>query len=260
METKKIIAAMTILMVLTTFTLFASGTQEQSLWQKANRIADNSVGYIPLSRDIETVLSSKDGTLLETYNSNIYSSLVNYGSQIERNITGDRNGVKLADMFYDGTVITPFEDDLFDSEVTYKADVTVDGRECSVYEAKVAFDEALLHYASTYTASGNLIGYDSDDNEVDGSAVITTYIDKETAAMVKEVLEYKLASTNMKIRQEVTYGSKEENGITVIYPITTVTTGVLEEVVGGSSFVDRSYFTITDNASDIVYNSRFKRG
>ena len=261
---KRVLSCMLILLGLTT-ALFAAGNAETSaVWNKANAVADSSVGYIPLARSLTFEQLTKDGQVIDSKTAEVSNELTHYGSTIERTVLGDNSILALADVIYDGTVITPFENDLMDYSYTYVEDQTVNGVKCAVYDTKIAFDQALLYFNDNYSASGNIIGWNSDDGELSGDATIRVHVDKATGAIVKQINNYSLADSkvfnNLAFTQEVTYESKTVDGKTIAYPINTITKGSYKTITSGSSIKDAVYFQIIDNASNVVLDSKFSRG
>ena len=190
---KKIMACcVAILLIAATGSLSASATGEtasaDALWNKADTIADASEHYLPGIRQISyqetdgkgnTVYADQAVALLKGTNNDRY---------IEVRKFGNSDIFDLMERYTDGTVMTPFVDNLYDMDYTYTGVTeTVNGKSCDVYNFEIALDSNLFQYDPNYTESGILLGWDSDEDDFDGSLTGTVWIDKVSGALMKQV-------------------------------------------------------------------------
>ncbi len=264
MSKKRLITVAAVL-IAATAALFASGaTETDKLWFYADKVADNSVLFLPGTRTIELQTFDASGDVLKTSASTVYQTPVNYGRYIENRITGDTDTVELLNRFFDGGVLTPFEDNLYDMDYDAVGTEIINGRTCTVYEVNMAFDSALLTYDPVYRASGEILGWNSDDDDFDDAITATIWVDQETNALVKLVNKWKIndvmSKGKLSIIQTVEYEISMIDAEVISLPSTITTTGKLTQRQDGSGYYTVTDFAINEVQSDFFYNEKFARG
>lgn len=264
MNKKRTFTVAAVLLV-TTAALFASGASESDkLWFKANNVADASVAFLPGTRNIEMQTMDASGNVLETSQVTVYQTPINYGRYLDTRVSGDSAILDLVDRFFDGGVVTPFEDNLFDVDYDAAGTATVDGHTCTVYTVEMAFDRALLTYDPNYQASGDIVGWSFDDDDFNDKITATAWIDQQSGALIKLENVWKFSDVMSKgpisITQTVNYQVSELDGETVSIPATITTTGTLTQRKNGSGYYEITEFTMNETQSDFFYNAKFARG
>lgn len=264
MNKKRMITIAAVLLV-TTAALFASGaTETDKLWFHANKAADNSVSFLPGTRTIDMQTFDASGNVLETSQVTVYQTPVNYGRYLDNRVVGDTAALDILNRFFDGGVVTPFEDNLFDMDYDVVGTEVVNGLTCTVYEVEMAFDRALPTYDPNYEASGEIVGWDFSNDDFDGDITATIWVDQESKALVKLVNDWKLSEVmskgNLSLIQTVDYEISTIDGETISLPSTIATTGKLTQRQGGSGYYAITEFAINEVQSDFFYNAKFARG
>ena len=245
-------------LLLITSTLFASGSSDgKTTWFNANKKADAASYYTPTSRLSEVTYFSLSGEEITSESAEATYSLSNYGNVIKRSISGDSSVYTLLDKIYDGYILTPFEDEIAKLDKEYVGEETVDGVNCDVFSVEVALDKNLFFFGSSN--SGEIIGYDSDEDDFDGSMTILIYINKESNEIVKQVATYTSLDTlpDLEIVQTTTYSSFDIEGESITLPSTVVTEGSYKEKAGSSSVYDITSFIATENYTSYQYNKNY---
>lgn len=264
MNKKRMITVATVLIVATA-ALFASGaTETDKLWFHADEVADASVVFLPGTRTIELQTFDAAGNVLETSEATVSQTPVNYGRYIENRVTGDASALEILNRFFDGGVLTPFEDNLYDLDYDAVGTEVVNGRTCTVYDVELAFDSALLTYDPNYRASGEILGWDFSEDDFDDDITATIWVDQETNALVKLVNKWKISDVMSKgklnITQTVDYEISTIEGEVITLPSTITTTGKLTQRESGSGYYTITDFSISETQSDFFYNEKFARG
>ncbi len=265
MKSKKLAAA-AIVTLLTVPSVFATvyGTENVSIWNKADEIADNSVSYVATSRDITLESLDEAGNVIKTDVASISATPANYGSRILRTIAGESDAVAFTDNFYDGSIITPFNDDLYDLDATYLRDEVVNGTDTKVYEVSIALDKNLFFFSDPYKESGDIIGYDFDEDETNDDLVVTLWLDASTGALVKQENNYTynvgISSSKVNFKQTVLYSSFETKDGLVSLPVSITTSGIVDESTKAPSIYNRVSFLITDLLDGYVDTENYKHG
>ncbi|MFA6689192.1 MAG: hypothetical protein ACOX6K_04275 [Sphaerochaetaceae bacterium] len=264
MRNKKTIT-LAMVLVIASAALFASGASEtDKLWFHADEAADASSVFLPGTRIIEMTTFDASGAALETSGATVYQTPVNYGRYLENRIVGDGSIVDLLGRFFDGGVITPFEDNLYDIDYSVAGTEILDGRVCTVYEVELAMDKALLTYDPNYQASGDIIGWDSSNEDFDDTLLATVWIDQDTKAIVKLVNEWKIddgiSSGKLAITQTVDYTVSTVDGTVVSLPSSIATDGRLTQRQDGSGYYTITDFSIKETQSDFFHDAKFARG
>ncbi len=265
MKSKKIAAA-AIVTLLTVPSVFATvyGTENVSIWNKADEIADDSVSYVATSRDITLESLDEEGNVIKTDMAAISAIPANYGSRILRTIAGESDAVAFTDNFYDGSIITPFNDNLYDLDAKYLRDEVVNGVATKVYEASIALDKNLFFFSDPYKESGDIIGYDFDEKETNDDLVVTIWLDASTGALVKQENNYTynvgLSNSKVSFKQTVLYGTAETSDGLVSLPSSVTTSGIVDENTKSPSIYNRVNFLITDLLDGYVDTENYKHG
>lgn len=245
---KNLIIVMAVLILSSTALFAAAG---DSAYFYADKAADSTESYMALKRDAAATYTNRAGEVVETAEASAEYELANYGNLIERYIKGDKNIFTLLDNYYDGYVLTPFNDDIVEVSKTYKGTEDVDGTLCNVYSVDISLYENLFFFDAA--DKGELLGWDSEEKEPDGDMNITIYTDCSDNTLVKQVNTYE----DLGISQVITYSKFNVDGKSVSLPSTVTTTGVIKEKAGEASIYDTQRFSITETFSDYVYNKNY---
>ncbi len=246
---KKNLIIVMVVLILSSAGLFAA--DGDSAYFYADKAADSTESYIALQRDAVATFTNRSGEVVETAEASAEYTLANYGNLIERYVSGDKTIFSLLDNYYDGYVLTPFNDDIKEVSKSYKGTEVVDGTLCNVFSVDIALNENLFFFGAT--DKGDLIGWDSDEKEADGDMNITIYTDSNDNTLVKQINNYE----DLGITQVITYSKVEVDGKKLSLPATVTTTGVVREKAGASYIYDTMRFSITETFSDYVYNKNY---
>jgi len=245
---KNLFIVLTLLMVSSASLFAAAG---DSAYYYADKAADSNVYYMPTTRDAKVVYSDRSGNEVESSEAVAKYESANYGNLIERYITGDKSIFTLLDDYYDGHVLTPFNDYLQDVSKDYMGTESVNGTLCNVYSVDIALDSNLFFEGTE--KSGTLLGWDSTEYCADGDMNILIYVNSSDNTLVKQVNTY----SDLGIEQVIEYSKVTVDGKTVSLPSTVTTTGTVKEKCGKASIYDTYRFTITETLSDYVYNKNY---
>ena len=263
---KKIMACcVAILLVAAAGSLSASAMTEDdagsALWGKANTIADASESYLPGVRQISYQETDGKGNTVYADQAVALLEGVLSGRYIQVREFGDEAIFDLMDRYTDGLVLTPFVDNLYAVDYSYTGvSESVNGKSTDVYTFKMALDSSLLQYDPNYTASGTLLGWDSDDDDFDGTCTGTIWLDRVTGAPVKLVNSYSLPDNttigSLKVEQTIYFTLA--NGIVTPNQISTV--GKLTIAAGTKGQILVTDFTMNETQSAFWQNENFIRG
>ncbi len=262
MNTKRIIATAVVLVAAVAMT-FAAGTPETyKLWNQANKSADASSQYVAGTRDIVMQTLGSNGNVLSTSGVSVEQEGTLYGRYIDRETTGDASVVSFLDTFFDGGVITPFLDNLYNVSFAAAGTETINGTACQVYDVFIAFDKNMLTYTPNYENSGVILGWDAANDTFSGDYVSRVWIAQDTAALVKleniwDVSD--LTNTTLVINQTVNYVQASNGSTTVSIPSTIVTTGLVQgTVVGG--YTSDTNFQVAERQNNFFLDTFYVRG
>jgi hypothetical protein len=262
---KKIMACcVAILLVAAAGSLSASAATEIStgaaLWSKADVIADASETYLPGVRQI--AYQETDGKGNTVYADQVVALLegTHDGRYISVREFGDEAIFDLMDRYTDGMVITPFVDNLYAVEYTYTGvNETVNGKSADVYTFQIALDSNLLQYDPNYTASGTILGWDSDDDEFDGTLAGTIWLDRVTGAPVKLVNNYAFPNNTtigtLNVEQTIYFALA--NGIVTPNQIDTIGNLSISAGTKGQTLI--TDFTMNETQCAFWQNEKFAR-
>ncbi len=263
---KKIMAScVVILLVVAAGSLSASAMTEDdaglALWSKANTIADASESYLPGVRQISYQETDGKGNTVYADQAVALLEGVLGGRYIQVREFGDEAIFNLMDRYTDGLVLTPFVDNLYAVDHTYTGvSESVNGKSTDVYTFKMALDSSLLQYDPNYAASGTLLGWDSDEDDYDGTLSGTIWLDRVTGAPVKLVNNYSLPDNttigSLKVEQTIYFTLA--NGIVTPNQINTV--GKLTIAAGTKGQILVTDFTMNETQSAFWQNEKFIRG
>ncbi len=248
-------------LLLVTATVAAAPMEESSLWNKADQIADASETQIPSVRKISYNETDGNGTvlysdqalvLIEGTNNNRYLSVREYG---------DDDIFDLMDRYTDGLVLTPFNDNIYDVDYSYTGvDEMIQKKLAAVYTFSMAYDAALPFYNPNYQESETILGWDSDEEDFDGSITGTIWLDKITGAPMKMEtvlsLEDNTQAGTLSLTQTVYYSQ----GKSTVLPTEIYTEGTLRQVAGKQGQISLTDFQLYEQQSDFWENSKFIKG
>ncbi len=127
MNKKRMTTIATALLVATT-ALFASGASEsRELWSQANKVVDHSANYLPGTRTIAMRTLGVSGDILETSQATVHQALSGNDSHVDVRAVGDKEILDVLGKFFDGRVVTPFDNALFSVDSKATATEIVDG-------------------------------------------------------------------------------------------------------------------------------------
>lgn len=248
---KRIVVAL-IAAALTGAMMFASGASEEDLvFNAANRQADAASMYVAGTHQLELQAPDAGGSMVTRASQKIeVSKSTSNGWYFDLNSQGS-DVISLVSEVYDGFTFTPFDDGVSKLDCKAAGQETVDGKLCNVIEIECSLDKALLSYKAHYSESGEIIGYDSDDDDFDGTVTAAAYVDARTSQLARLVLRWELGGKSIvQTNSYVTF-----DGVSVASEITFDVT--VREAKGGVTCF--SGFRIIDRLSDYQKVSQFTR-
>lgn len=264
-RTQFVTSALILLLVVVTGTISASAIGESpsssALWEKADDIADRSEQYLPGIRRIS--YQETDGKGVGVYADQ--AVVLIEGSHHDRYLQvrefGDTKIFDLMSRYTDGLVLTPFSDNVYDMDYAYTGvtekvlDTTTE-----VYTFTMAYDESLPYYDPNYRASGEILGWDEDEDDFDGTIEGTIWLDKVSGAPIKMVtmqyLENNSPMGSLTLEQTVYFDSNRA----ISTPAKISTKGTLTVQAGRRGQIAVTDFTIIEEQDAFWYNSKFARG
>ena len=189
MDMKRRMMTMAAVALVSMISLFAADTWESGTLYHTNTLVDGSDEYIATTRSVHIEYRNSNGEEIDESSATAYYTLKNHGSQIERQLSGDRDVFALLDTIYDGYVMTPFNDGIYSYDHDQLEDMDVDGVLCEVYRFEVAMDLNTLHAGR---AMGELIGWDEEEGEENGDIVMTLYVDPSSGLIVRQDMHIEL--------------------------------------------------------------------
>lgn len=225
--------------------LYAADTWESGTLFHTNALVDASDECIATTRSVQMEYLDSNGERIDESSATAYYTLRNYGSRIERQISGDRDVFELLDTIYDGYVMTPFNDGIYSYDHDRLEDQDVEGILCEVYRFEVAMDLNTLHAGRT---AGELLGWDEEEGEEDGDVVMTLYVDPSNGLVVRQDTHIVL-SGNSYVDQSACFELQEIDGSTVMVPTQVETSGRLQRASNAPDVLDAVYFSALETFS-----------
>jgi hypothetical protein len=114
-----------------------------------------------------------------------------------------------------------------------------------------ALDPALLAYKAHFSGSEDTIGYDFDDDDYDGTVTAVAYVDSETSALVKLVLNWDI--NGQSIVQTNSYSAQGDASVPsqIAFEVT--------DSQYSNGIVKESSYKIVDTLSDYTEVGQFTR-
>jgi len=252
-------------LLLLTATVAAAPMNEISngiaLWNKADRIADDSESQIPGVRNISYSETDGKGNILYTTQTLLLIEERSNDHYLTVREYGDTTALELMDRYTDGLVLTPFNDNVYDVEYSYTGvDELIQNRTTAVYTFLMAYDASLPFYDPNYQEDGTILGWDVDEDDFDGSITGTLYLDKITGAIVKMESVYELEENTqlgtLNLTQTVYYS--QDNAL--ITPTQIHTEGTLRVVDGKQGKIFLTDFHIIEEQDDFWQNEKIVKG
>lgn len=252
---KKRIVTITVALLVAATALFASAASEaHQLWIQADNIVDGSAAYLPRTRTIDMQTFDASGNVLETAQATVYQTLTDNGRNIDIRTAGDREVLDVLGTFSNGGIVTPFDNDLFSMTSKATGTETVDGKTCTVYEAKMAFGGTVIGYAPDDTLPCSVFGWRFTNDPMDyacedrdsqmssfngnftGDVSATVWLDQHTGTLVKLendwILDNGKAGERITLKQVVNYETSTVDGSTICLPSSIAATGKLVRTSG----------------------------
>lgn len=231
------------------------------LWKKADAIADASSTYLPGVRRITYQETDGKGNIVYADQAVALIESSHNGRYLQVREFGDEEIFSLIDRYSDGIVMTPFENNLKELDYEYSGITEqVDGKTCDVFTFEMAYDASLPYYDPNYEASGNILNWDSDDEDFAGTIGGSMWIDKLSGAPVKMIVNYLFEDNTqqgtLKLNQTVYFSYT--NGI--VTPATIRTTGTLSIQAGQKGQLSVKDFVIEEEQLSFWQNEKFARG
>lgn len=256
---------MVILLVMVTGSASASAMGETgtsaTLWNTADAIADTSEQYLPGVRRISYQETDGKGSVVYADQAVVLLESMNDGRYIQVREFGDQAVFDLIGRYTDGLVLTPFTDNLYDMDYT-DTGITemINGKSAEVFTYAMAYDANLPYYDPNYETSGTIVGWDSDEEDYDGTIIGTIWIDKLTGAPMKMTNNFLFTDNTragtLVIEQTVYF--TYENGIATPRQISTK--GTLTVKAGRKGQVSITDFAMTEQQGSYWLNPKFARG
>jgi len=250
-----------ISLMLITATLGASATTETSLWNKADQIADASESYIPGVRQISYNETDSNGNVLYTDQALVLLEGTGNDRYLVVREYGDSEIFDLMERYTDGLVLTPFNDNLYDVDYTYTGvDETLQNTLTAVYTFSMAYDEALPFYDPNYQETENILGWDADDEDFDGTITGTIWLDKISGTPVKMETELYLEDNTQEGTLDVSQTVMFSQNKSIVEPSQIYTEGTLRVVAGQEGQISLTDFQIYEQQSNFWENQKFIKG
>jgi hypothetical protein len=254
-----------LLLVAVSGTISASAIGESpsasALWEKADDIADISEQYLPGVRRISYQETDGKGVVVYADQAVVLIERSHHDRYLQVREFGDAKIFDLMARYTDGMVLTPFSDNVYDMDYTYTG-VTeqVLDTTAEVYTFSMAYDKSLPFYDPNYQASEEILGWDDDEDDFDGTIEGTIWLDKVSGAPVKMVTLYNLEDNSptgtLRLEQTVYFDSNR----TISTPTKISTKGTLIVQAGRLGQIAVTDFMITEEQDAFWYNSKFARG
>ncbi len=267
MVTKKriVTSVLVISFLLLTATVGAAAMDEipneKALWNKAELIADASESQIPGIRRISYKETDRKGNVVYADQAVVLIEGSHHNRYLAVREFGNEKVLDLMARYTDGLVLTPFNDNLYDIDYSYTGvDETIQGKATAVYTFSMAYDAALPFYDPNYRASGTILGWDSDEEDFDGTITGTIWLDKISGTPRKMETSYLLEDNTevgtLKLTQTVYYSL--ENSF--ILPTQISTQGSLQILAGRRGQIALTDFQIFEEQDAFWDNQKFTRG
>lgn len=258
----RIVATVLIVsLMLITATLTASPTNETALWSKADQIADASESQIPSVRSISYYETDGNGNVVYSDQALVLIEGVANDRYLEVREYGDSEIFDLMDRYTDGLVLTPFNDNMYDVDYSYTGvDEIINGSQAAVYTFSMAYDEALPFYDPNYEETGTILGWDSDEEDFDGTITGTIWINKISGAPLKMETVYSLGDNTQSGTLDLTQTVFYTVDNSVVQPSEIYTEGTLRVVAGQKGQINLTDFQIYEQQSNFWENEKFVKG
>ncbi len=258
----RIVATVLIVsLMLITATLTASPTNETALWSKADQIADASELQIPSVRSISYYETDGNGNVVYSDQALVLIEGTANDRYLEVREYGDSEIFDLMDRYTDGLVLTPFNDNMYDVDYSYTGvDEIINGSQAAVYTFSMAYDEALPFYDPNYEETETILGWDSDEEDFDGTITGTIWIDKISGAPLKMETVYSLGDNTQSGTLDLTQTVFYTVDNSVVQPSEIYTEGTLRVVAGQKGQINLTDFQIYEQQSNFWENEKFVKG
>jgi len=259
---KRIVTTILIVsLFLLTATVGAAPMNEASLWNKADQIADASESQLPGVRKIAYTETDGQGNALYTDQALVLIEGTNNNRYLTVREYGDSDIFDLMDRYTDGIVFTPFNDNLYDVDYSYTGvDEMIEGQLTAAYTFSMAYDASLPFYDPNYQESETILGWDSDDEDFDGSISGTIWLDKISGAPMKMETVYSLGDNTQEgtldLTQTVYYSAVKS----LIVPTQIYTEGTLRVVAGNHGQIELTDFQIYEEQTSFWENQKYAKG
>lgn len=235
-------------------TAFATGASEDTIvFNAANSMADSSSTYVAGTHDLVCQSLDVNGNVVSESSQTVTVSKKTADGWYFNEYAQGSDIMSLVASVYDGFAFTPFEDGIDSDFIDYelKGQETVDGKTCNVLAIDYAIDPALLAYKAHFSGSEDMIGYDFDDDDYDGSVSAIAYVDSETSALVKLVLNWDI--NGQSIVQTNSYTAEGDASVPsqIAFEVT--------DSQYSNGIVKESSYKIVDTLSDYTEVGQFTR-
>lgn len=193
---KKII---TIVMaaIMASTAVFASGASEATLiYNAADNTADKASVLVAGTHELIWQSLDQNGNVTAQSSEKVTLSKKTIDGWYFNQFATGNDIMSLVSEVYDGFAFTPFEDGISSDFISYSitGQEVVNGQNCNVISIEYAMDPALLKYKAHFEKSEEFIGYDFDDDDFDDTVTAVAYVNAETSALVRLILNWNLDS------------------------------------------------------------------
>jgi len=234
---------------------------DTSLWDKANKIADQSEFHLPGVRRITYQETDGKGSTVSTEQAQVLIEGSHFNRLLNVREFGNPKLFALMDRYTDGFVLTPFNDNLYDIEYEYAGfDEIIQGKSSAVYTFSMAYDAALPYYDPSYCESGTIIGWNSEGDDFDGNVTGIVWLDRVSGAPMKMemslFLEDNTTAGTLDITQTTIFASKDD----IVLPTRIETQGSLVVKAGQKGKILHTDFHMSETQDEFWENPKFVRG
>lgn len=250
---KKIIAIV-MAVVMVAASAFANGASEATLvYNAANKVADSASTYVAGNHSLTYQSLDASGNVVSESSQQLSVDKKTADGWYFETFTQGSDVLSKVASVYDGFTFTPFDNGISSSMMSYSLEgqETIDGTLCNVIDMEYALDPALLQYKAHFQGSDSLMGYDADDDDLDGSVTATAYVDAQTSALVKLVLNWEIGSQT--IVQTNTYAAMGSASVPTQITFDVTSSQFTNGIIKNSSF------RVIDELSDYITVNSFTR-
>jgi hypothetical protein len=260
-----ITTVLSIAFMLIASTIGASATEERfndtSLWDKANKIADQSEFHLPGVRRITYQETDGKGSTVSTEQAQVLIEGSHFNRFLNVREFGNPKLFALMDRYTDGFILSPFNDNLYKVEYEFVGfDEIIEEKSSAVYTFSMAYDAALPFYDPNYRESGNILGWDEEKDDFDGSVTGTVWLEIMSGTPnkmeISMALEDNTTTGTLNIRQTTIFASKDD----IVLPTRIETQGSLVVKAGQKGKILYTNFQITEAQDEFWENPKFARG